>query len=71
MDNTNKPEVPGNDDWFENLINGNQPADDKDDLELELKKKEYETKIARLLEGGNWQEAKPLLDDLAAVIEKM
>ena len=43
----------------------------KDYLELELKKKEYETKIARLLEGGNWQEAKPLLDDLAAVIEKM
>ena len=43
----------------------------KDYLELELKKKEYETKIARLLEAGNWEDAKPLLDDLAAVIEKM
>ena len=43
----------------------------KDYLELELKKKEYETKIARLLESGNWEDAKPLLDELAAVIEKM
>ncbi len=43
----------------------------KDYLELELKKKEYETRIARLLESGNWEDAKPLLDDLAAVIEKM
>ena len=43
----------------------------KDYLELELKKKEYETKIARLLESGNWADAKPLLDELAAVIEKM
>lgn len=43
----------------------------KDYLELELKKKEYETKIARLLETGNWEDAKPLLDELAAVIEKM
>lgn len=43
----------------------------KDYLELELKKKEYETKIARLLESGNWEDAKPLLDELAAVVEKM
>lgn len=43
----------------------------KDYLELELKKIEYETKIARLLEAGNWEDAKPLLDELAAVIEKM
>ena len=43
----------------------------KDYLELELKKKEYETKIARLLEAGNWADAKPLLDDLSSVIEKM
>ena len=43
----------------------------KDYLELELKKKEFETKIARLLESGNWEDAKPLLDELAAVIEKM
>ena len=43
----------------------------KDYLELERKKKEYETKIARLLEAGNWADAKPLLDELAAVIEKM
>ena len=43
----------------------------KDYLELELKKKEYETKIARLLESGNWEDCKPLLDELALVIEKM
>ena len=43
----------------------------KDYLELELKKTEFETKIARLLEAGNWEDAKPLLDDLASVIEKM
>ena len=43
----------------------------KDYLELELKKKEYETKIVRLLENGNWEDAKPMLDELALVIEKM
>ena len=43
----------------------------KDYLELELKKKDCETKISRLLEAGNWEDAKPLLDELAAVIEKM
>ena len=43
----------------------------KDYLELELQKKDYETRIARCLESGNCAEAQRLCDKLAAVVEQM
>ena len=43
----------------------------KDYLELELQKKDYETRIARCLESGNCTEAQRLCDKLAAVVEQM
>ena len=43
----------------------------KDYLELELQKKDYETRISRCLESGNCAEAQRLCDKLAAVVEQM
>ena len=43
----------------------------KDYLELELQKKDYETKIARYLETGDCVEAQRLCDKLAAIVEQM
>ena len=43
----------------------------KDYLELELKKKEYETRIARCLESGDCAQAQRLCDKLALVVEEM
>lgn len=43
----------------------------KDYLELELQKKDLETRIARVLEAGNCTEAQRLCDRLAAVIGQM
>ena len=43
----------------------------KDYLELELHKKELETRIARCLEAGNCSEAQELCDKLAETIEQM
>ena len=43
----------------------------KDYLELELQKKDLETRIARSLENGDCVEAQRLCDKLAAVIEQM
>ena len=43
----------------------------KDYLELELQKKDFETRIARALEGGDCAEAQRLWDKLAAVVEQM
>ena len=43
----------------------------KDYLELELQKKELETKIARCLESGDCVEAQRLCDKLAPVVEQM
>ncbi|MBR2929524.1 MAG: ABC-F family ATP-binding cassette domain-containing protein [Oscillospiraceae bacterium] len=43
----------------------------KDYLELELQKKDFETRIARSLEAGDCAEAQRLWDKLAAVVEQM
>ena len=43
----------------------------KDYLELELQKKDYETRIARSLEAGDCLEAQRLCDKLAVVVEQM
>lgn len=43
----------------------------KDYLELELQRKELETRIARELEAGDCDEAQQLCDKLAAVVEQM
>ena len=43
----------------------------KDYLELELLKKDYETRIARSLEAGDCVEAQRLCDKLALVVEQM
>ena len=43
----------------------------KDYLELELQKKDLETRIARSLEAGDCVEAQRLCDKLAAVVEQM
>ena len=43
----------------------------KDYLELELQKKDYETRISRCLESGNCAEAQRLCDKLASVVEQM
>ena len=43
----------------------------KDYLELELQKKDYETRIQRCLEAGNCTEAQLLCDKLAAIVEQM
>ena len=43
----------------------------KDYLELELQKKDLETRVARLLEAGDCVEAQKLCDKLALVIEQM
>ncbi len=40
-------------------------------LELELKKSELETKVARCLEAGDWETAKVFFEALAAVVEQM
>ena len=40
-------------------------------LELELKKKELETRIARALEAGDRKTAKALCDSLGAIVEQM
>ena len=43
----------------------------KDYLELELQKKDLETRISRYLEAGNCVEAQKLCDKLAATVEQM
>ena len=43
----------------------------KDYLELELQKKDYETRIARCLEAGDCVQAQQLCDKLAAIVEQM
>ena len=43
----------------------------KDYLELELLKKDYETRIARCLEAGDCAEAQRLCDKLAVIVEQM
>ena len=43
----------------------------KDYLELELQKKEFETRIARCLEAGDCVEAQRLCDKLAVVVEQI
>ena len=43
----------------------------KDYLELELQKKDFETRIARCLEAGDCVEAQRLCDKLAAIVEQM
>ena len=43
----------------------------KDYLELEMLKKDYETRIARYLESGDCVEAQRLCDKLAAIVEEM
>ena len=43
----------------------------KDYLELELQKKDLETRIARNLESGDCAEAQQLCDKLAAIVEQM
>ena len=43
----------------------------KDYLELELQKKDYETRISRCLEAGDCAEAQRLCDKLAAIVEAM
>ena len=40
-------------------------------LELEQKKSELETKVARCLEAGDWETAKVFFEALAAVVEQM
>ena len=43
----------------------------KDYLELELQKKDYETRIQRCLEAGDCLEARKLCDKLAMTVEQM
>ena len=43
----------------------------KDYLELELLKKDYETRIARYLESGDCVEAQRLCHKLAVIVEQM
>lgn len=43
----------------------------KDYLELELQKKDFETRIARSLEAGDCVEAQRLCDKLAAIVDQM
>ena len=43
----------------------------KDYLELELQKKDYETKIARALEAGDCVEAQRQCDKLAVIVDHM
>ena len=43
----------------------------KEYLELELLKKDYETRIARYLEAGDCMEAQRLCDKLAVIVEQM
>ena len=43
----------------------------KDYLELEMLKKDYETRIARYLEDGDCVEAQRLCDKLAVIVEQM
>ena len=43
----------------------------KDYLELEMLKKDYETRIARYLEAGDCVEAQQLCDKLALIVDKM
>ena len=43
----------------------------KDYLELEMLKKDYETRIARYLEAGDCEEAQHLCDKLAVIVEQM
>ena len=43
----------------------------KEYLELELLKKDYETRIARYLEAGNCEDAQRLCDKLAVIVEQM
>ena len=43
----------------------------KDYLELELQKKDHETRIARYLEAGNCEEAQKLCHKLATIVEQM
>ena len=43
----------------------------KEYLELELQKKDYETRIARLLEAGNCDEAQKLCYKLADIVDEM
>ena len=43
----------------------------KDYLELELQKKELETRISRLLQSGECAQAQRLCDQLAGIVEQM
>ena len=43
----------------------------KDYLELELQKKDLETRIAEFLEAGNCAEAQRLCDKLAVTVQQM
>ena len=43
----------------------------KDFLELELQKKDFETRIARCLKAGDCTEAQRLCDKLAVIVEQM
>ena len=43
----------------------------KDYLELELQKKDLETRIARSLEAGDCAESQKLCDKLSVVVEQM
>ena len=43
----------------------------KDYLEMELRKKDFETRIAQSLEAGDCVEAQRLCDKLAVVVEEM
>ena len=43
----------------------------KDYLELELQKKDFETRVARCLEAGDCVEAQRLCDKLAAIVDQM
>ena len=43
----------------------------KDYLELELQKKDLETRIQRNLESGDCAQAQQLCDKLAAIVEQM
>ena len=49
----------------------NYDAREKEYLELELQKKDLETRIARNLESGDCAEAQHLCDKLAAIVEQM
>jgi hypothetical protein len=43
----------------------------KEYLELELQKKDLETRIARCLEAGNCAEAQQLCDKLGTIVEQI